>query len=130
MVDMAVSVEAEPAPQPSSLPFSWLISSGIRGRLVMVAIVLQLVVPAIAFAREPPSRFGFQMYSGVGGAEVEARDAAGRSIEIDLSYLLAGSMRPELDWTVRLPEYVCVNVPAAATVTVRQSSRRRTLTCD
>jgi hypothetical protein len=110
-------------------PFPWLMSD-VRGRLVLAVLMLQVLVPLVAFMAEPPTRFGFQMYSGLGGTTVEAQGIAGEPIDVDLSKLLAGTMRPELDWMAGLPEHVCANVESAATVTVEQSTRQRTVTCD
>lgn len=131
---MIVPMESSPsanaaADSTSRRPLLWLLSCGIRGRLVVVALMLQIMVPLVALGGEPPTRFGFQMYSGFGGTRVEARDSAGELVEIDLGDLLHGSMRPELDWTQRLPEQVCDRVPGVATVKVERSSKQRTISC-
>lgn len=110
-------------------PHRWLLASGVRGRLVIAAVFLQAALPFVAFLGEPPTRFGFQMYSGLGHASVQAQSASGEPIRLELSDLVAGSMRPDMDWTRILPEHVCANVPGVATVTVSQSSKHRDLTC-
>jgi hypothetical protein len=94
-----------------------------------VVFALQVAVPAIALLGEPPTRFGFHMYTAQGGVSVEAVDLDGDEVAIDLSRLVAGTLRPELDWTKVLPEEVCAAESGAARVTVRQSDRERTIQC-
>jgi hypothetical protein len=102
-----------------------------RSRAVVAAIMIQFAVPLVALlGSEPPTRFGFQMYSGLGGVDVQIRDHAGEVVQFDLHATLADLVRPELDWTSRLPAYLCTKVPRAATVTVRQGDHESTVTCD
>lgn len=99
-------------------------------RLVIAAIVaLQVLVPLIQLGA-PPARFGFQMYSGLGGAQIGALDAKGDAVNIDHKKIVAGGLRPDLLWVQRLPEAVCERVPAAAQVVVTQGSEKRTLSCE
>lgn len=99
-------------------------------RVVVFSIVaVQLLVPLIALAH-PPARFGFQMYSGVGGVAVSVLDGQGDPIEFDHETVVAGEFRPDLFWVERLPEAVCERVPAAAQVTVSQGRETRTVSCD
>lgn len=103
--------------------------AGVLPRWVLAAVVVQVAVPGIVLvASEPPSRFGFQMYSGMGSATVEARTSDGRLVELP-DDLLAGMMRPDVPWLSRLPEHVCERVPQAARVTVEQNGERREVTC-
>lgn len=97
--------------------------------LLAAVVAAQLVVPAIALLGTPPTRFGFQMYSAQGGVVVEVVDRAGREVPIDLGEVVAGTPRPELDWTGVLPERICDSKPHAVRVTVTQPERRRTLRC-
>jgi hypothetical protein len=94
-------------------------------------IALQIAVPLVALVgSDPPTRFGFQMYSGLGGVDVQIKDHDGELVPFDLHATLADLVRPELDWTSRLPAYLCTKVPEAATVTVRQGDQESTATCD
>lgn len=103
---------------------------GRPGRwLVAAVIAAQIAVPAVALATDVPSRFGFQMYSGQGGAVVKAVDARGRAVPVDLDSIVPGLLRPEFDWTGALPEAVCAAVPAASRVTVRQADHERSVRC-
>lgn len=42
----------------------WLTSAGWRGFAVVAVVLLQFAVPLLALLLPPPTRFGFQMYSG------------------------------------------------------------------
>jgi hypothetical protein len=102
-----------------------------RSRALLAVIALQIAVPLVALVgSDPPTRFGFQMYSGLGGVDVQIRDRDGEPMAFDLHATLADLARPELDWTTRLPAYLCTRVPGAATVTVRQGDEESTATCD
>ena len=101
-----------------------------KAHTIGAVIALQVAVPLVAFLDEPPTRFGFQMYSGLGSTEVDITARDGRPVPFDHQAALAGLLRPEFDWTQRLPEYVCANVPEAHKVAVRQTSQRRTVICD
>ncbi len=105
---------------------SWLLSGGVPGLLVVLVITFQFLVPAIAL-NDPPTRFGFQMYSGTGQFTVTATDAAGNSRIIEPEEYVIDP-RTELDWTEDLPEYVCAHLDVV-TVTVVQGSERRSLQC-
>ncbi|GAA2096209.1 hypothetical protein GCM10009841_07860 [Microlunatus panaciterrae] len=96
---------------------------------VLAVILLQVAVPLIANCLQPPTRFGFQMYSGLGSTEVKIIGRDGESIPFDQQAALPGLLRPEFDWTRDLPEYLCAHVSGAHQVTVVQSTHRRTLTC-
>jgi hypothetical protein len=86
-------------------------------------------VPAVALSNGVPSRFGFQMYSGKGGATVEAVNAHGEVVPVDLGHIVPGVLRPELDWTGVLPEAVCAATPSADRVTVSQPEHQRSVPC-
>ena len=102
-----------------------------RWRLwVLGAVIgLQVAVPAAALLfKEPPARFAFPMYSGQGQVDVVIKDADGRELPFD-STTIAG-FRPEIDWVHYLPAHLCGVVPGAHSVTVSQSDRESSLTCD
>ncbi len=135
MVSMVAPISPESAAtsgpaHATRLPFRWLLASGRPAAFLVAALLLQVAAPFAAFLGEPPQRFGFQMYAGTGGAWIEAHDADGKPVKLEWSSLIAGSLRPELDWTDRLPEHVCLTVPGVATVTVEQPRRERTISCD
>ncbi|MBA3233141.1 MAG: hypothetical protein H0T17_04205 [Propionibacteriales bacterium] len=104
----------------------WLLSGGGPGVVVALVVVAQFLVPAIAI-RDPPTRFGFQMYSGLGNVTVTVVDPTGGTREIEPSRY-AIDQRAELDWTRRLPEFVCAHLDVVS-VTVAQGDNRRSLTC-
>ena len=95
---------------------------------MLAVIALQLAVPVVALLNDPPGRFGFQMYSGLGGVQATVVNAAGHTRSVDLEQV-AAEPRPELDWTARLPEYLCSTVDDARMVHVHQSSSSRSLRC-
>lgn len=102
---------------------------GVRRGLVLAVIAAQFAVPLVALVGSvPPTRLGFQMYSGLGGLEIAVEDRGGDELEVDLADVLAVSPRSELDWTRRLPEALC-GVPAAARVTVTRPEASRTVEC-
>jgi hypothetical protein len=105
--------------------------SGMTVKKVLLAgiVVVQFAVPLLALIASPPTRFGFQMYSGQGGTKVVILDAAGEPIDVDVQDYVAGTLRPELDWTRSLPEHLCLAVDGAARVTVSQPDRSRSLEC-
>ncbi|CCG02929.1 hypothetical protein [Blastococcus saxobsidens] len=97
---------------------------------MITVLVAQVTVPTLALLDEPPTRFGFQMYSAQGGVEVTATDVHGSRFTPDLTNSLAGSLRPEFDWTRSLPEFVCEVTPRAVGVTVTQPEQKRSVRCD
>jgi hypothetical protein len=96
----------------------------------VLVIALQIAVPTVALMLPPPQRFGFQMYSGLGGVAVSVTDDDGVERDLDSPEQFVGKLRPELDWLPTLPEAVCEAVPEAAVVRVEQSGRERTVECD
>jgi hypothetical protein len=110
--------------------FRSLRDSGPAGWAICAVVAAQVAVPAVALLDEPPTRFGFQMYSAMGEVTVEAVDARGEPVDVAPETLVAGTLRPDADWTGVLPERVCDAVPEASSVTVTQPDNRRTVTCD
>ena len=100
-----------------------------RLRAVVAVIALQVAVPLVALFGEPPTRFGFHMYSGQGRVEVEIRDRDGELLPFDSNATIAG-FRPEIDWVRHLPAQLCREVAGAHVVTVVQHGREGSLTCD
>jgi hypothetical protein len=98
------------------------------GTALIAVILVQFTVPFIVLLDVPPTRFGFQMYSAQGQIEVQATDAQGREVAVDVEDVV-GELRGELDWTGVLPETVCDHLPLVAEVTVVQSEHRRTVQC-
>lgn len=113
---MLASVQAE---QPQRLrPPVWF----------WVVVAAQVLVPTLVLTfGEVPSRFGFHMYSRSAVVEIVAVDASGSELEVDRD--IVANLRLDLRWTGRLPEYVCERTPEAATVTVTQLEKSRTVTC-
>lgn len=87
-----------------------------RRRLVVAVLFLQVAVPLIAL-NNPPTRFGFQMYSGITSTGIEVRDRAGRVVELDED-LLPGPLRGDLPWWRDLPEFICAHQDSAHVVAV------------
>lgn len=104
--------------------------SGPTGWAVATVVAAQVAVPTVAFFDEPPTPFGFQMFSARGAVTVEAVDDQGRSLDVDVTSFLPGTFRPDVDWTATLPERMCEELPPAVSVTVAQPDGRRTLLCD
>lgn len=101
----------------------------MNGRILAAGVALQFAVPAVALALDAPTRFGFQMYSGMGDQiSVHATDTAGATVHIDLD-TVAANPRPEIDWTQHLPEYLCATHPDYVNVTVSRDSGQRTASC-
>jgi hypothetical protein len=63
-----------------------------------LVIALQIAVPTVALVLPPSQRFGFQMYSGLGGVAVSVTDDDGVERDLDSPEQLVGKLRPELDW--------------------------------
>lgn len=74
-----------------------------------------------------PSKLGFQMFAGKGYVEIVVSDPSGNRLDVDPE--LIPRIRVDTDWTTRLPEYLCAEVPGAAEVTVSQQHGSRTVTC-
>ncbi|RXZ72673.1 hypothetical protein [Agromyces albus] len=100
------------------------------GLAVLLVIAIQVAVPTVALLLPPPQRFGFQMYSGLGGVGVTVIDSEGVESSFEDALQLVGELRPEIDWVATLPETVCDAVPDAVRVRVEQSDRERTVECD
>lgn len=107
-----------------------LLDSGAAGWTVATVVAAQIAIPAVAFFDEPPTPFGFQMFSAHGAVTIEAVDDEGRSVDVDTGSFVPGAFRPDVDWTLTLPERVCEEIPTAVSVTVAQPDGRRTLLCD
>lgn len=103
---------------------------GVPRGVVLTVIAAQFCVPLIALVGSaPPTRLGFQMYSGEGGIDITVEDRHGEELDPPLGDVLAVPLRAELDWTRRLPEALC-EVPGAALVTVsRTGENSRTVEC-
>jgi hypothetical protein len=92
-------------------------------------VAVQLTIPAAAFAQGVPSRFGFQMFSGHEEAlAVRVLDRAGQELVIDLDDYVA-SGRAEIDWSGRLPDFICDHNAQAGLVTVTSGDKSRTVSC-
>lgn len=89
--------------------------------LVLGVVIMQVGMPTVALlAHDPPSRFGFQMYSGYGDGVVELRDIDGHLMDVDWAgAVLPRVMRPELDWAKHLPDRLCQEFGLLESVTIR-----------
>lgn len=95
---------------------------------VMAAIALQVSVPAgLLLFGDPPNRFGYQMYSAVGGFEVTVVDAQGRAVKIPGNTF--AQERPEIAWPSHLPQYLCSRLDTAHIVTVTTSTGKQVAEC-
>ena len=89
-----------------------------RHPVIALVVLVQVAVPAVALVNDPPTRFGFQMYSGVGEVPSIRLDLAdGGSQDLTLREVVAVD-RVELDWASRLPSELCARFPAATRVTL------------
>ena len=96
-------------------------------RLVAAVVAVQIAVPALAMVLcDAPTRFGFQMYSGVGSLPEITADGA--AVPIDS---LIAAPRAEIDWSRVLPEHTCRQFPKAKRIAfVAPHDRvRRELSC-
>ena len=101
----------------------------VQRGLVIAVVAAQFCLPLIALVgSSPPTRLGFQMYSGLGFLDITVEDANGQDLEYDLGDVLAVSPRIEVDWTQRLPEALC-DLPGAAKVSVERHDGARTMEC-
>ncbi|MEV1131949.1 hypothetical protein [Agromyces sp. NPDC049794] len=100
------------------------------GLALALVIALQIAVPTVALLLPPPQRFGFQMYSGLGGVTLSVVDSDGVETTFDDTDQLVGKFRPEIDWLPSLPEAVCYAIPHAVRVHAVQADRERTVECD
>ncbi len=91
-------------------------------------MLAQIVVPTIALLSPPPAKFGFQMYSGIGGVSAQVVHDDGRTEHLDPRPFVA-KYRPDIDWLPALPEAMCSGIPTAVEVLVEQDGRIRSLTC-
>jgi hypothetical protein len=102
----------------------------LTGYVVAAVLVAQVVVPSIALLDEPPTRFGFQMYSAQGGVTVRAQEPRGEPVDVDLPSVVAGPLRPSSRTPAALPERLCAATPGAVQVTVAQPENTRSVRCD
>ncbi|WP_130351918.1 hypothetical protein [Agromyces ramosus] len=123
--DANSSLDALRDPAPIRKKGAWVGSAA-----VLAVIAVQIAVPFVALMLPPPQKFGFQMFSGLGGARVFVVDDEGAVRELDDVEQTVGKVRPDIDWLPTLPEAVCIAVPEAVEVRVEQSGRERSVVCD
>ncbi len=92
-------------------------------------ISLQFLVPMVALTTDPPTRFGFQMYSGLGNRDVIVRDSGGEQIDVDLGDHLPAGMRADVVYTRALGEFLCRRVSGAAEVELSHTSKSWIVAC-
>lgn len=96
--------------------------SGTRDRVIVGAFVLPFLIPFLALVTSaPPTKFGFQMYSGVGTLSAEFVDGAGVVHDVDFGPALV-TRRADIDWIQRLPTHLCKTTPEAVEIRVRQDT--------
>jgi hypothetical protein len=81
--------------------------------------MVQFAVPTVALVQDPPTRFGFQMYSGYSGSIV-VLDDDGEVLEIDLLEHFTKMPRTELDWHNHVPGWLCTRVERADAIMITQ----------
>ncbi len=100
-----------------------------RQLLVPVVVAVQILVPTVALFLDPPTRLGFQMYSGLGeipGIEIKLSNRVVESVPHE--EVLAWP-RAELDWSRYLPRHLCDSRPGTAEVSLVYRETTRTFTC-
>ena len=98
-----------------------------RKRWLALIVGVQFSVPAVALAMEPPTRLGFQMYSGLGEVpEITITANDGSTDEVAIGDVVAVP-RPELDWSIKLPEHLCGTKRDAHTVRLSWVAAGKTL---
>ncbi|GAB3247811.1 hypothetical protein [Arthrobacter pigmenti] len=95
----------------------------------MGILALQLVVPAIAFFQEPPTRLGWQMYSGIGELPKVHVETEANTTEKIVFMDVAANNRSEIDWRKYLPEFVCQENANAIAVELAYSTRTESFEC-
>jgi hypothetical protein len=101
---------------------------GLAQWVVTVVIAAQLAVPFMALRQPSPTRFGFQMYSGLGGTVARVTTGSGEQAELDVSDYTTFP-RGEIDWLRYLPPHLCRVYPDAAAVEVSQGADTVRRTC-
>lgn len=100
-----------------------------RLSLVFLVIAAQILVPAAMMLGEPPSRFGWQMYSGLGEIpRITLIDEAGSSNRMPFDDV-ASNPRPEIDWGSYIPPHVCQDFDNARAVEISYSDREEKHEC-
>lgn len=96
----------------------------ILAALVVFIAVVQVGVPVIRLFEPRPSRFGWQMYSGlVLAPTVETEDVAGVRTEVDVEGLVVTG-RAEIYWSEPLARALCAGDIVAVVVVDRQGTTR------
>jgi hypothetical protein len=91
------------------------VNGALRG-IVLIAIVIQLAIPAVALTGPRPSRFGWQMFTAMAPAPAVWTEAADGSLtSVDLDTLLV-HRRPETDLTPALVSALCQDDVVAVVV--------------
>ncbi|MEF3402631.1 hypothetical protein [Agromyces sp. CCNWLW203] len=104
---------------------------GTIGTAAICAVIgLQIAVPLVALFQPPPQKFGFQMYSALGGITAVTVDAGGLEHPVDDFERIVAKNRPEIDWLPSLPEALCEADASAVSVRVEQSGQVRSIECD
>ena len=97
--------------------------------LVAGVIALQFLVPIVALIWNPPNRFGFQMYSAAGSLGVVVVDASGETIDVNVREYLPIGLRNDLDYSDRLPPFLCQEVPGADAVLLTRRGETQSVPC-
>jgi len=92
----------------------WSARDRIRAVLGVAFVVIQVCICVVQLTRPRPARFGWQMYSGMGGAvQYHVVDADGRDHDIELQHYVAFP-RYELQGEERaVTPLVCRDYPGA-----------------
>lgn len=98
--------------------------------LIIGIIAIQLAVPTLAFFQEPPSRLGWQMYSGIGQLpEINVERPNGDLTDLPFTDV-AAAPRPELNWSELLPPFVCAQLPDAIAIDLTYSTGTQSFECE
>jgi hypothetical protein len=96
----------------------------LLGLLVLIVGVVQVGVPVASLLEPRPSRFGWQMYSGLTRAPVvSVEDETGDLRLVDAGPLI-GEGRAEIRWAQPLARTLCDDGVAAVIVTDREGTTR------
>lgn len=97
--------------------------------MLALVVAVQVAVPLVAALQPPPTRLGWQMYSGLGNVPNIAMETADGTIEsLDIREF-AARPRPEIDWARYLPTAVCDAHPEAVGGTLYLASEKVAFEC-
>lgn len=92
----------------------WTTRTALVAAAMVVFVIAQVVIAAVALTEPRPARFGWQMYTAVPAPPTVHLEAAdGRLNAVDLEALMARG-RADADLSTALADHLCTTTDAAA----------------